>query len=454
METSDTITGYLNGLATNELYQTLAVLKISTAEKTELVQDNRGTTFLRKIMTRESGIGGAYAQIKAAQDAGLDTWYLPRVYQYLRTESSTIVVMEYVSGSTLDIWAEAHGYGVSAAEAIFPQLCAAVEALHTQFTPSIIHRDLKPSNVMVSADGTVKLLDFGIAREYREGAERDTRFLGTRAYAPPEQFGFKQTDERSDIYSLGMILYHLLTGETPRAALHEEGFVDARIPERLRTVLLQATAFDPDQRFSRAGELELAFNQALEPSVSAPKTRTATASPDAPGYTYTSLCPAPSAAPGTTAPAAPAQAAAAISGTASPQTAGRAAAQTSSSTHASAAQQQPWTFRAVFRDVIAIILLAGTGILCFVSTRDAGAPANVGEYVGELFAGIAFFLPAIPTCYYISSKRLMKRWFPKLATWSHKKEALMGVVFLIAALVVAFVAVVLFVAFSSAGAAG
>ena len=93
------------------------------------------------------------------------------------------------------------------------QLCDTLIYLHGQ-TPAVIHRDIKPQNIIVDEAGKIKLIDFGISRLYDKSAHNDTVFIGTQEFAPPEQYGFSQTDERSDIFSLGVVLCWLLTGET------------------------------------------------------------------------------------------------------------------------------------------------------------------------------------------------------------------------------------------------
>ena len=238
-------------------------MKSSPAETTELVADPVGRFMVRKTIARDAGIGRAYEQLKNAWDEGVQLAHLPRVYAFFRTEDAVVVLMEHLQG--VDLWKrlDLEGCGVEAARRYFPELCEAVRELHERFDPPIIHRDLKPSNVLIMPDGCVKVLDFGISREFRQGAEADTRFLGTREYAPPEQFGFKQTDVRSDVYSLGMMLYHILTGQTPNASLHTEGFADPDVPAALRPVLMRATEFDPDRRYGSVAELQEAFEAAL-----------------------------------------------------------------------------------------------------------------------------------------------------------------------------------------------
>ena len=125
---------------------------------------------------------------------------------------------------------------ISLARDVFPRLCDAVGELHEGFDVPLIHRDLKPSNIMLSRD-SMTIIDLGIARAFKEESDEDTRHFGTRAYAPPEQFGFGQTDVRSDVYALGMLLYFCLTEKTPDAKARREGYASEHVPEPMRQVI-------------------------------------------------------------------------------------------------------------------------------------------------------------------------------------------------------------------------
>lgn len=145
----------------------------------------------------------------------LDHPSLPRIVDIIDNGITIYIVMDYIEGDSLDkILAE---HGAQPEELVVnwaKQLCDALSYLHSQ-KPPIIYRDMKPANVMLKPEGNIKIIDFGIAREYKEQNLADTTVLGTKGYAPPEQYS-GQTDARSDIFALGMTMHHLLTGVDPR----------------------------------------------------------------------------------------------------------------------------------------------------------------------------------------------------------------------------------------------
>lgn len=249
----DDISTYLDALEQGECYRVDAVLKESALETTErvflIVADGtqRGP-FIRKRMNADSGIGQAYERLWQAQKAGKRFMHLPHILECGIDGDERVVVMEFVEGDTLADLVESPDYFDEAASIVSVLLCDAVMELHECFDPPLIHRDLKPENVIVSSTN-LTLIDLGIARTFDKGAERDTRQFGTRGYAPPEQFGYGQTDERSDIYALGMLIAFCFLRVDPDRDLVERGFDDARIPETLAPVLVRATAFDPENRY-------------------------------------------------------------------------------------------------------------------------------------------------------------------------------------------------------------
>lgn len=256
----DELTDYLDALQQGQRYRVDVVLKESSMETTERVHliladgSERGP-YIRKLIDLDSGLGNAYERIWEAQQTGKRFMHLPHMLDCSVEAGQREVVMELVSGRTLEEAVAAADYDDKAAATIAVLLCDAVMELHDNFDPPLIHRDLKPSNVVVSTSN-LTLIDFGIARSFDEKAERDTRSFGTRGYAPPEQFGYGQTDKRSDIYALGMLMAYCFLREDPSRELVEHGFDDARIPMGLRPVLAKATAFDPQARFGSVRELK------------------------------------------------------------------------------------------------------------------------------------------------------------------------------------------------------
>ena len=167
---------------------------------------------------------------------------IPRPLDYLEWEGREYLVREYVEGISLAEWVDAQGPCTArqAQEAAL-SLCRVLEDLHSQ-VPPVICRDVKPQNVIRDGAGCCHLIDLGAARRYRAQRQEDTVLLGTRATAPPEQFGYQQTDQRSDVYSLGMLMRFLLTGSYDPLP---------RLPGRgaLARIIRRCTAFDPQDRY-------------------------------------------------------------------------------------------------------------------------------------------------------------------------------------------------------------
>ncbi len=177
------------------------------------------------------------------------------------------VVMDYVEGESLDkVLAE---YGAQPQDMVIDwakQICDAFSYLHSQ-KPPIIYRDMKPANVMLKPEGNIKIIDFGIAREYKEGNLADTTVLGTKGYASPEHYGGRQTDERSDIYTLGMTMHHLLTGVDPRPADYIYAPIRQWNPELsggLERIIDKCVSPDPKDRYQSCNELLYALDHYTE----------------------------------------------------------------------------------------------------------------------------------------------------------------------------------------------
>ena len=302
--------------ATSDRYVVDRTLKQTATETTQVVyrKNEFGEPsfgpFVRKLFVENTEQGIAYEQLLRAQAAGLRLAHVPLVYECDHTDGQLEVVMECLQGQTLREYVESEGSGVDMAAQVVPQLCDAIAELHESFSTPLIHRDIKPSNVMVCS-GQVKLIDLGIARVYRTDATRDTVRYGTPGYAPPEQFGYEQTNVRSDVYALGMTVAFCLIGEDPTAELRERAFADPRIPLPLQQVLTKATQFDPNNRYGSARELKRAFVNALGAKAQPPAPHTPTSFVFTQQAAYVAHAEAPATAPALTQTPAPAVAQAA-----------------------------------------------------------------------------------------------------------------------------------------------
>ena len=189
----------------------------------------------------------------------LDHPALPRIVDIIETPKLIYVVMDYIEGESLDKVLDE--YGPQSQELVIEwakQLCKVLDYLHT-CTPPIIYRDMKPSNVILQPNGTIKLLDFGIAREYKTQNSADTVNLGTKGYAAPEQFGGSgQTDARTDIYCLGVTLYHLITGQNPCDPPYELYPIrnwNPTLSGGVENIILKCTQLNPSDRYQSCKDL-------------------------------------------------------------------------------------------------------------------------------------------------------------------------------------------------------
>lgn len=198
--------------------------------------------------------------------------YLPSIIDVIEDDETFIIVMDYVEGRSLDKILEEHGVQQESVVVEWAkQLCDVLGYLHSR-TPAIIYRDMKPANVMLKPDGTVTLIDFGTAKNY-EINYGETTGIGTIGYAAPEQYigsGLGRTDSRTDIYCLGMTLYHLLTGQDPCRNLISDTSIRAVNPALSRgldSIIRKCTAHQPEDRYQSCEELmyDLENYEILEP---------------------------------------------------------------------------------------------------------------------------------------------------------------------------------------------
>ncbi len=199
---------------------------------------------------------------------------LPRVTDFFTEGGRPYLVMELVPGESLEKKLDRmHGQPMDEGEVLEYgiQLCEVLQFLHTQ-DPPIIFRDVKPANIMIMPGGQTKLIDFGIARTYKEGKRRDTMSMGTAAYAPFEQFGKGQTDARSDVYSLAATMYHLLTGRPPTPATTPGVLRDFNpaLTRPTEQLIIRAMSRDMDTRPQSAAAFEAELRRCLGRAYQAP----------------------------------------------------------------------------------------------------------------------------------------------------------------------------------------
>jgi len=194
----------------------------------------------------------------------LDHPYLPRIVDIIERDEVLYIIMDYIEGEHLG--AILDEYGAQPQDSVIfwaKQLCEVLDYLHTR-KPAIIYRDMKPANIMLRPDGNIKLIDFGVAREYKEQNLSDTISLGTRGYSSPEQnSGHGQTDPRTDVYCLGATLYHLVTGQNPSEPpyeLYPIRYWNPSLSGGLEKIILTCTQLNPDDRYQSCAELLYALN--------------------------------------------------------------------------------------------------------------------------------------------------------------------------------------------------
>lgn len=179
----------------------------------------------------------------------------PKLLMWLEQLEAGFLVREYVEGDTLQELMEKEQplSGQEAMEAAI-QVCGLLRKLHRQ-NPPVIYRDVKPQNVVRTPRGEYVLIDLDTARMYKDGAGEDTVFMGTRGLASPEQFGFQQTDVRTDVYGLGMLLLYLLTGGYEKNKKYEE------LPKQIKKIIAKCTEFSPKDRYPSIKEAEQALRR-------------------------------------------------------------------------------------------------------------------------------------------------------------------------------------------------
>ncbi len=229
--------------------------------------------------------------------ARLEHPHILPVFDYGESDGVAYFVMRYMDAGTLkEKMIEGRPLPLDVIDKLFTQLAEALSYAHSR---GVVHRDLKPANVLIDSHENIFLTDFGIAKLLESASPRLTQtdaIMGTPAYISPEQAQGNHVDQRSDIYSLGIILYEMVTGsvpftaETPLAVLFKHisdplpppSLVKPDIPPSIEQVLLKALAKDPKDRFATATEFLAAWNRALETRETAQRMPEVTVPPSLP----------------------------------------------------------------------------------------------------------------------------------------------------------------------------
>lgn len=218
--------------------------KLSTYEVVEVIKQTDASVveIVRNTIDEKKYIKKTYPSDKRVIFnilAKIDSSFIPKIYEIF-FGTDTIVIEEYVEGKTIkQLIEENHNFTKKEINYVFSSLIDAIDALHKN---NIIHRDIKPENIIVKENGKAVLIDYSIARVYSDKHNGDTDLLGTVGYAAPEQFGFSQTDYRSDIYALGMTVKDFTNKKS--------------LPRQLINVIKHCCEFDPSRRFQTIPQLK------------------------------------------------------------------------------------------------------------------------------------------------------------------------------------------------------
>jgi serine/threonine protein kinase len=224
-----------------------------------------------RLMPQEIPQAVAQFQHEAYLLASLHHPNLPVIHEYFQEDERWYLVMSFIEGRTLQaVLDSAPGKKLPFGEVvrIGIELCEVLKYLHTH-NPPVIFRDLKPLNIMLTPSGHICLIDFGIARHFKQDQAKDTAYYYSIGYAPPEQYGQSQTGPRSDIYSLGATLHHMLSGQNP--ALKPFQFaplqqVDPTLPMSLSKLIAQMVEMNEQARLASVAQVKIQLGQVLAPA--------------------------------------------------------------------------------------------------------------------------------------------------------------------------------------------
>ena len=210
-------------------YETVKTIKNSERGCVSLLQNKQNGT--RFIFRHYQGSGEVYRKLLSVSCPNL-----PKIMEAAEQDGMVAVLEEYIQGDSLAFLLAGACLTPAEARKITFQLCNALWVLHSL---GAVHRDIKPENVIVRGSEAV-LIDFDASRIFKNGTNQDTQILGTTGYAAPEQYGITQTDERADIYSLGVLLNIMLTGKHPSKELASG---------RLGRIVQKCTMVNPKKRY-------------------------------------------------------------------------------------------------------------------------------------------------------------------------------------------------------------
>ncbi len=210
-------------------YETVKTIKHSERGSVSLLQNKQNGT--RFIFRHYRGNGEVYRKL-----VGISCPNLPQIMETAERDGMVAVLEEYIQVDSLAYLLEGALFSHAEARKITMQLCNALWVLHKL---GAVHRDIKPENVMIRGSEAI-LIDFDASRIFKSDTNQDTQILGTTGYAAPEQYGIAQTDERADIYSLGVLLNIMLTGKHPSKELASG---------RLGRIVQKCTMVNPEKRY-------------------------------------------------------------------------------------------------------------------------------------------------------------------------------------------------------------
>ena len=236
----------------SEAYSIFSCLKYSDERQVYIVKDPEGKSFVLKIGVGDNSlrIENEY-RIASLIYNSLKNENFPQPVLFFREDDQTYYLREYIDGETLRDKIDKNGvFSDQETCSIAYNICSILEKMHT-LPERIICRDIKPENIVISADGKYHIIDLDAARTVKPDNENDTVYLGTRATAAPEQFGFGQTDERTDVYAVGMLMLYMLSGGYDKKELRRGKA--ARMIER-------STRFDPERRYQNISKMKAALS--------------------------------------------------------------------------------------------------------------------------------------------------------------------------------------------------